>query len=149
LKYEASWTLPKPPHDAHLVVVAIGPGVAELYWPTPRPYQPDSPEWKPYSLAATGAVWIDADGRPGFTSAREYAERLVEEAEGDMALLVKALSTYDEAVAVQVAALLRRRGELFRGATLEKLLAAPSPAARAGVRKYVEAWKQSEAARER
>ncbi|HXT60554.1 MAG TPA: CehA/McbA family metallohydrolase [Pirellulales bacterium] len=149
LKYEAAWTLAKPPHDAHLVVVAIGPGIAELYWPTPRPYQPDSPDWRPSSLAATGAVWLDADGRPGFTAAGEYAERLIEQADGDAAGLVKELSAYDEAVAVQAAALLRRRGELFRGATLEKLLAAPSPATRAGVRKYVEAWKQSEAAREK
>jgi hypothetical protein len=147
LKYEAVWTLPKPPHDAHLVVAALGPGVAELFWPTPRPYQPDSPDWRPYSLAATGAVRIDADGQPGFTSAREYAERLIEAASGDVDRLAESLADYDEAVAVQAAAALRRRNELFRGAVLERLLASPSPAVRAAVRRYVEAWKQSEAAR--
>jgi len=148
LKYDAVWTLPKPPHDAHLVVVAIGPGVAELFWPTPRPYQPDSPDWRPYSLAATGAVRIDADGRPGFTSPRQYAERLVDAAGGDADRLVESLAAYDEAVAVQAAALLRRRGDLFRGEALKKLLASPVPAVRLGVQKYVAAWKQSEAAGE-
>ena len=147
LKYESVWMLPKPLHDAHLVVAAVGPGVAELFWPTPRPYQPDSPDWRPYSLAATGAVRLDADGQPGFASAREYAERLVEAAAEDVDRLVDSLADYDEAVAVQAAAALRRRDELFRGAALERLLASSSPAVRTGVRRYVEAWKQSEAAR--
>lgn len=147
LKYEVSWTLARPPHDVHLAVVAFGPGIEPLYWPTQRPYQSSSPDWVPYSLGATGVVWIDADDEPGFTSAREYAQRLVEEAEGDATRLSERLARYDEAVAVQVAAVLRARGELFTGATLATLLKSPSSATRAGVRQYVEAWKASEAAR--
>ncbi len=147
LKYEVEWTLAHPKHDVHLAVVALGPGIDQLYWPTQRPYQPVSPDWKPYSLAASGAVWIDADGKPGFASAREYALRLIDETQAKAARLAERLQEYDEAVAVQIAATLRARGELFSGSTLDSLLNAPSPSTRAGVRQYVEAWKESEAAR--
>jgi hypothetical protein len=147
LKYEVAWTLPHPQHDVHLAVVAFGPGIDPLYWPTQRPYQSSSPEWRPYSLGITGAVWIDADGGPGVTSAREYALRLVNDANGDAKRLIKLLQPYDEATAVQVAAELWARGQLFAGSTLDALLDSPAAATRAGVRQYVEAWKASEAAR--
>jgi len=149
LKYEVTWTVPRPPHDAHLAVVVYGPGIESLYWPTQRPYQPSSPDWRPYSLGATGAVWIDADGKNGFTSAREYALRLVGDAGVDAASLAQRLQDYDEAVAVQVASQLRARGALFADSMLKSLLGAPSAATRSGVRKYVEAWKESEAAANR
>jgi hypothetical protein len=149
LKYEGVWALPRPRHDAHLAVVVYGPGIESLYWPTQRPYQPASPDWRPYSLGATGAVWIDADGKSGFTSAREYALRLLGDSGVDAASLSARLQDYDEAVAVQVASQLRARGELLTDSMLKSLLGAPSSATRSGVRKYIEAWKESEAATNR
>lgn len=146
VKHEIDWTLPHPGHDVHLVAVAYGPGIEGLFWPTQRPYQSASPDWRPYSLGATGAVWIDADGQRGFTSAREYALRLLDETQADAASLAERLENYDEAVAVQVAALLRARGRLFSDATLDALLNSTSAATRSGVRQYVEAWKASETA---
>jgi hypothetical protein len=36
VKWSGGRTLPRPPHDVHLVAVASGPGVSELYWPIER-----------------------------------------------------------------------------------------------------------------
>jgi hypothetical protein len=144
LKFEANWKLPRPKQDAYLAIVAVGPGISGLYWPTAKPYQPDSPDWKSYVFGATGAVWIDGDGRPGFTSPHEYAETLVAETAGDMALLGQRLADYDAATAGQVAAELRRRGELFSDGTLRNLTAAASPATAAALRQYVAEWKAAE-----
>lgn len=146
VKFAANWKFPRPKHDVYLALVAIGPGISGLYWPTAKPYQPDSPDWEPYVLAATGAVWIDCDGRPGFSSPRQYAETLLADAAGDMTLLGERLADYDAATAGQVAAELRRRGELFAGGTIQKLTAAASPLAAAAVRDYVAASKAAEAA---
>lgn len=55
------WIVPKPKHDAFLVAIATGPGIAGLYWKTAKPYQPDSPEWTPRTVGASGAVWLDVD----------------------------------------------------------------------------------------
>ena len=147
LKFKHAWKLPRPKHDAHLAVVAIGPGVAGLYWPTPKPYQPASPDWRPYSLGVTGAVWLDADGKPGFTSAREHAEKLIADAPGDMMHLGRKLGEFDDAVAIQAAAALRRDGRLFSDASLDTLLTHSQPSTQAAIRRYVAAWKESEAAR--
>ncbi|HEX7447376.1 MAG TPA: CehA/McbA family metallohydrolase [Pirellulales bacterium] len=147
VKFQASWKLDRPPHDASLVVVAVGPGVAGLFWPTAKPYQPDSPDWKPYTLGATGAIYIDCDGRPGFTSPREFALRLIDETRGDAALLATRLRDFDAATAAQAAAELRRRGELFAGDLLATLMKQGSAVTAAAVRKYVASWKASEAAR--
>jgi hypothetical protein len=136
VKYEATWTIAKPPHDVHLVAVALGPGVAGLYWPTAKPYQPDSSEWRPYTLGATGAVYVDADATPGFASARQYAASLVATCGDDYADLGRRLGDYDEAVACQVGAVLRQRG-LLSASTLEKLLPACPAPARSALREYV------------
>ena len=50
------WTLPRFKHDVHLVAVATGPGVTELYWPIAKPYQPTSPRRQRRVIGATGAV---------------------------------------------------------------------------------------------
>lgn len=146
VKFAAHWKLPRPKHDVYLALVAIGPGISGLYWPTAKPYQPDSPDWKSYVLGATGAVWIDCDGRPGFASPRQYAEALISDAAGDMSLLGERIADYDAATAGQVAAELRRRGELFADGTIQKLTAAALPLAAAAVRDYVAAWKAAEVA---
>lgn len=137
VKYEATWTIPRPRHDAQLVVVALGPGVSKPYWPTAKPYQPDSPNWTSYTLGATGAVYIDADGSAGYTNPRAYALELVGKASGDFERLAELLADYDEATAVQAVAELHQRGELTDSA-VTKLLGASAPV-RAAVARYLDA----------
>src|SRR5690606_2704261 len=78
VKWEQTWTLTRPVHDVHLVVIALGPGVEQSFWKTAKPYQPMSPVWKPYVIGCSGAVWIDADGDGRATPAREYADDAVD-----------------------------------------------------------------------
>lgn len=106
------WTMPLPDHDVFLAAVAVGPGETPPFWPIPKPYRRMSPDWTPRLVGVTGAVWVDVDGDGRPTPARTYAERLVDAAGGDRDQLVASLSAYDEAVAVQAAALLYNRGEL-------------------------------------
>ena len=146
VKYENTWTMLKPRHDVHLVVVATGPGISGLYWPTAKPYQPDSPEWKPYTLGATGAAYIDADGAAGFSTPRDYALRLVVEAAGDLNSLARRLNEFDEATVIQAAALLQQRGELTDAAVRE-LSSTSSRDVRLAIRKYLDALNAGAAAR--
>jgi hypothetical protein len=62
LKWQGTWNLPSPGYDLHLVAIATGPGVTQPFWRIPKSYQPESPDWRPYVIGSTGAVWIDADG---------------------------------------------------------------------------------------
>ncbi|HQU41412.1 MAG TPA: CehA/McbA family metallohydrolase, partial [Pirellulales bacterium] len=143
VKYESTWSIPRPHHDVQLVVVAIGPGVSKPYWPTAKPYQPDSPEWKPYTLGATGAVYIDADGSSEYTSPRDDAHELVGQAAGDVDRLAQLLADYDEATAIQAAALLRQRGTLTDRA-VKQLRGESNRVVRAAVVRYLEALRQNE-----
>src|SRR5262249_48029787 len=108
VKWQGVWVLPRFRHDVHLVAVASGPGVTELYWPIAKPYQPTSPKVDRRVIGASGAVWIDADGDGKRTSAYAYAHRLMT-THGALKVIA-ALSDYDEAVAVQVASLFKARG---------------------------------------
>lgn len=95
------WTVPRPRHDVHLVAIASGPGVTAPYWEIPRPYQATSKVFTPRVIGSTNPIWIDADADGRFSSARDYAERLVQQQRtGEGAA---ALEDYDQAVAVQVA----------------------------------------------
>lgn len=145
--WQGQWTLAQPPHDVHLVAAAIGPGVTAPYWPIARSYQPASPEWKPYVLAVTGAVLVDADSHGMFESAREYAERLTDGAKGDLPVLMKRLAGFDEAVAIQAASILAAQGTSIVGEPLREALAVAAPQTRRGFQKFEDAWKQSVAAR--
>ena len=107
VKWAGEWTLPRFRHDVHLVAIASGPGVTELYWPIAKPYQPTSPKVNRRVIGATSAVWIDGDGDGKRSSAFAYAEMLLK-AHGPKKVIA-ALGEYDEAVAVQVASLLRSR----------------------------------------
>jgi hypothetical protein len=109
IKWQGEWTLQKPAHDIYLVAIALGPGVTAPYWRIPKAYQPASPDWKPYVIGSTGAVWIDADGDGKFSSAYDYALRIVQNCGNQRACLDKKLRDHDEAVASQVANLLRKR----------------------------------------
>lgn len=147
VKAVVTWALPKPRHDVHLVAVARGPGIKGNYWRSAKPYQPTTPRWEPYVLGVSGAVWLDADGDGRRTAAREYAERLHAEAGGDLAKLVASLAGYDEAVAAHAALLVERGGRPPTDPTVTTALEDAAPAVRAGFRSYLEAWRESEAAR--
>ena len=144
VKWSATWRLPKPAHDVHLVAIASGPGIAAPYWRTAKPYQPTSLEFMPYVLGLSGAVFVDADGSGKFESAFEYARREVS-ASSDVRPLVTRLGSYDIAVATQAASLLRVQDPSgFEGTVRSMVQAAPSHVAE-GLTAYLDAWKQSQA----
>src|SRR5205807_6012039 len=84
LKWQTTWTLPRSSHDLWLVAVATGPGIKQPYWPTAKPYQPTSISSRTWVIGSTGVVRIDADHSGHFDSARDYAMRVVEAAQGDL-----------------------------------------------------------------
>jgi hypothetical protein len=102
-KARVIWTLPRPRHDVHLVAIATGPGVTAPYWEISRPYQPSSKMVDLRVVGSTNPIWIDGDGDGKFSSAREYAARIVERTGKDPEKLKAALADYDPAVAVQAA----------------------------------------------
>lgn len=143
VKWSGTWTLPRPNHDMFLVAIADGPGTSVPYWPVAKPYQPVSPDWQPLVLGSTGAVWIDADRDGHYTSAYAYAKALLKASEANLNRLFEKLAVYDEAVAIQTAALLQEQGiSLTTPDMLDALRQAP-PAIRSGFQKFTEAWRVS------
>jgi hypothetical protein len=147
VKWHGEWTLPRFRHDVHLVVIASGPGVRELYWPIARPYQPTSPVVRRRVVGSTGAVWLNADGDGKGTSAWAYARRLQREAKGDWRALVRALADYDEAVATQAAGLLQAAGVSVSGDEIRQAARKAGPQVERGFQAYAEAWRESQIAR--
>jgi hypothetical protein len=146
VQYQATWTLPRPKHDVHYVVIALGAGIDGPFWKTAKAYQPTSPDWQARTLAVTGAVKLDADGDGRWSSARQYAEQVFEAAADDDAKLLAGLAPYDDATAAQAAHLYRTAGgSLLAPGFTQHLNQAAEPVQR-GVRQYIEAWKQNEAA---
>jgi hypothetical protein len=143
VKWSGEWVLPKPRHDVHLAAIATGPGVRALYWPIARPYQPMTPVVESRVIGATGAVWLDGDGDGKRSCARDHAERLLREAEGDWRKLLPALTGYDEAVAAQAASLLRARGVGLDEKPLREAARKAGPQVERGVEAYAEAWRAS------
>ena len=143
------WKLDDLPRgqDVFLVAIARGPGVRHPMWPIARPYQPKSPEWTPYVLSATGAVWLDLDGDGRRTPAREYAERIFEASGGDLEQALAALEPHDEAVAAHVAHLLHERDVPLTDTAAATALKEAAPPAQRGFRAYLEAWRETEIAR--
>ena len=139
LKWTATCTLPRFTHDVHLVVIATGPGITAPYWAGAKPYQPTSPRFSGYVLGATGAVWLDADRSGRFDSAYDYASRLVMKA-GEPAAVVQELAAYDEAVAAQVAGILRARDGAEFDSALQDVLRAGAPATRRGFETFRRQW---------
>lgn len=142
VKWEATWRLPAPSHDVHLVAVATGPGVTAPYWPTAKPYQPASPAFTPYLLGISGAVFVDADRSGAFDSALAYARREVAAA-ADPRQLATRLGRYDAAVATQAASVLRARNAASFPAAVGPVLDAAPPHVASGLRAYLEAWRVS------
>ncbi len=145
--WQGTWEMDRPSHDVFLAIIGTGPGIRQLYWPTPKPYQPTSTDWTPYSLGATGAVWIDGDGDGVFTSAYTYAQRLAEKSGGNISRLLKELSAYDEAVAIQAASIWAAMGQSPLNNSLQVALATAAPHVQQGFERYAQAWKQSQQAK--
>lgn len=148
VKWEGTWRLPMPSHDAHLVAIASGPGVTAPYWPTAKPYQPTAPEFTPYVLGLTGAVFVDADGSGKFESAFEYARREVSAAK-DAEEIVARLRAYDGAVAVQAASLLRAQAPAEFDAKVQAMAKRAPAHVGSGFTAYLDAWRKTSAAAQR
>jgi hypothetical protein len=149
VQWDAHWTLPRPQHDVHLVAVASGPGVRELYWPIAKPYQPTSPNWEPRCVGSSGAVWIDGDGDGHRNCAYDYADRIVKSEDARLPGVLKALANYDEAVAAQAAGLLDRRGVSLQQKNVLQSLKLAAPQVRDGFAAYLRAWRETQIARSR
>jgi hypothetical protein len=132
----------------HLVAVATGPGVAGPFWPTAKPYQPTSPDFTPYVLGVSGAVFVDADRSGRFESALDYARRAIEAttaigATSDARPLAARLGRYDAAVATQAASLLRARDPARFDTTIDAIRAVAAPHVVRGLHAYVAARRAS------
>jgi hypothetical protein len=149
VKWQGTWTLPRPKHDTYLVAVATGPGVTAPYWPIPKAYQPTSPDSQPYVIGLTGAARLNADGEAGFTCAYDYAKRLVNSAGGDVAAMCHEMAAYDGSVAIQAASVWVANGQSLFGDDLATALRAAPPHVGRGFAAYTAAWKESQAARAR
>jgi hypothetical protein len=146
VQWQGQWRLPRPKHDVHLVAVALGKGVDGLFWQTAKPYQPTSPDWMPYTLGVSGAVWLDADADGRRMSARDYAERAFKTASGDLEQLVASLKPLDAAIAAQGAHLYRTSGQPLDGEAFEKAMKSAPPQVAAGFAACKRGWRDHELA---
>jgi hypothetical protein len=111
VKWKGSWNIKVPNHDIFLVAIAEGPGGGMPWWPVAKPFQHASPDWTPRLIGSTGVVWVDGDKNGHRNSAYDYAKEIVESARGDAGKVIRNLSSFDEAVAMQAAALLWKKGK--------------------------------------
>ncbi len=136
VKAVVDWMIPRPAHDVHLVVVAIGPEVTAPFWAIPKPYQPTSKTWIGRVIAATNPIWVDADGDGKFTAARGYARRVIELHGTNPQALVPALGRFDEVTAAQAASLCSGAKEDIRSDSFREALNKASPAVQKGFEAY-------------
>jgi hypothetical protein len=144
VKWSQTQKLPRPKHDIHLVAVASGPGVDELFWPLGKPYQPASPVVKKRVISVSGAAWLDADGDGKRTAAHDYAKKLMGDVKGDWKKAIAALSGYDEAVAAQTASLLRAAGVSPSDKDVRAAAKVAGEQVLRGFDAYAEAWRESQ-----
>jgi hypothetical protein len=137
IKWKDRWNIPFPRHDVFLVAIAEGPGYGMPYWPIAKPYQPASPEWTPRLMGSTGAVWVDGDKNEKRNTAFDYATAILQSSGDDVDQITKKLQAYDEAVAVQVAALLWKKGVELTSAKVIDSLRPASADTKAGFDKVV------------
>lgn len=145
--WTGSWDIPRPPHDVHLVAIALGPGVDGLYWKTAKPYQPTSPEWTSQVIGASGAVWLDVDGDGRPTPAIDYARSVMASPPADLPALFTSLAEFDEAVAAHAARLWERSGHELTSPEATASLKEAGPKVRRGFQAYLDARRESEIAR--
>lgn len=132
LKWKGTWDIPLPKYDVFLVAIAEGPGYGIPYWPLAKPYQPSSPDWTPRLIGSSGAVWVDGDNNGKRNAAHDYAKAIVDSSGGNIHKIIKLLSEYDEAVAIQVAALLWREGKGLTSTEFSQALNYATPETKAG-----------------
>ncbi|MGI9470429.1 MAG: CehA/McbA family metallohydrolase [Rubripirellula sp.] len=119
LQAKTSWSIPTSElrHDCWITAVAIGAGVESPYWPTAKPYQPDSPTFTPKTFSSTGPIRIDVDGDGQYFSPRRYAEQLLADhpitadaSPPNLTSLAKSLRQYDRSVVHQTMSMLLAEG---------------------------------------
>jgi hypothetical protein len=147
VKWQEEWTLPRPEHDVHLVAIATGPGVAESYWKTAKPYQPTSPDWEPRLIGCSGAVWLDADGDGRKSSAYDYALQAFASSEGDLSKLVGLLSKFDAATSAQAAHLYQSSGRSLLSGDVQEIVNQAGEPVKRGFQNYIAAWRKTQIAR--
>ncbi len=149
VKWTGQWTLPRPAHDAHLVAVALGPGIEGSYWRTAKPYQPTSPDWTPQVMGCSGAIWLDADRDSRRSSAADYAAEVWQVTQGDAGRLLARLADFDTAVAIQTAHLwVQQHGMWTEASELGRGLPGAAPAVRGGFARYERDWRACQVARQ-
>jgi hypothetical protein len=132
IKWKGSWWVKVPEHDIFLVAIAEGPGHGMPWWPIAKPYQPSSPDWAPKVIGSTGVVWLDGDKNGKRNSAYDYAKEIVDASKGDAGRVIRNLSSSDEAIAMQAAALLWKNGKDLSSREVLKAVRGASPEARTG-----------------
>ncbi len=140
VKWAGEWTLPRFRHDVHLVAIATGPGVTELYWPIAKPYQATSLVVERRVIGASGAVWVDGV----MVSCGLLAEITVNGKYGPGDLVP---SSDEVKVAVQAASLLRARGILALDPAIRAEAAMAGPHVERGFALYAEAWRECQVAK--
>jgi hypothetical protein len=136
LKARVAWTLPRPSHDVFLVAIASGQGVTAPYWAIARPYQPSSRDWTSRVFGITNPIDLDGDGDCAWTSPRAYAEATVARVGLAPQALLRALGSYDEAIAAQAAGLCQAADHDVRNAEFTRLLATASEPVRRGFAEF-------------
>ena len=144
--WTGNWILRVPNHDVHLVAIAIGPGIDSLHWKTAKPYQPDTLDPSTMVIGCSGAIWLDVDGDKRPTPAREYAEKLFKQANGEADVLLRELAGYDAATAAQAAALLQASGQSLLDDSIRRSLEQATEQTQLGFKQFLDAWRKSELA---
>ena len=137
-KARVQWPLPARRHDYFVVVIASGPGVTDPSWAIPKPYQPTTPAWTPVVFSLTAPIYVDADGDGVFSSARDYAERIVA-TYPRLPALMSALADHEALVASHAAELLESRGVNLESEAMRSALAAAARHVQDGVAAYLAA----------
>lgn len=122
-------------HDVNVVAVATGPGVDAPHWRAAKPYQSTSPSWTPRLIGVSGVIRLDVDGN-GFQSARDYAERLWNESEGDLKRLMIAARDYDSITASHIAHQFELAHGSWTSPELEAAIDEAHPMVQSGFRAY-------------
>jgi hypothetical protein len=128
IKWTGTWQIQIPAHDVFLVAIADGPGDRMPFWPIAKPYQPSSADWLPKVIGSTGAIWIDGDKNGKRNSANDYALEILSASKGDFKKVIEMLKPFDEAVAMQVAALLWKEGKTLTASVISTNLKRAAPA---------------------
>jgi hypothetical protein len=142
-KWKGSWLLPAAAHDFYLVAIAEGPGKDLPFWKIAKPFQKTSPAWTPRVIGSTGAIWIDADRDGRRTSSYAYAKAVIDKSGPEISGIISKLAPYDEAVAIQAAAILWQTGYDLENATIKTAMKSAAPATIAGFRIFNDARKKS------